>query len=162
MTLIIILAVAGIMMIMAEVFLPGGLMGGIGFICLGASVYFSYQQFGGLGLIIAGAIIITCSICSWLFALRMLPKTTIGKDLFLSRTQKGYDTQKQELKKLVGKSGTTESALRPTGKVEINEDRYDAVTDKGFIEQGVRITVTGLRSNQLVVEEVDDFDKCDV
>jgi len=152
-TTIIVLAVAGIMLIMAEVFLPGGILGFFGFCCIGGSIYFAYSNYGVSGLAICAVVVITSSIFAWLTALRILPKTKFGKDLFLTKTQKGYDTRKNELQELIGKSGVTESALRPTGKVDIDGDRYDVVSDGNFIEQGVDVLVTGTRSNQLVVEE---------
>ncbi len=153
MAIVIVLAVTGIILIMTEVFLPGGIMGGIGFICIGGSIYFAYREYGVPGLTISAVVLITSGIGAWVLALKVLPRTAIGRDLFLTKTQKGYDTRKDELDELVGKSGAAESALRPTGKVEIDGERYDAVSEGDFIEHGLNIVVTGIRSNQLIVEE---------
>lgn len=150
--IIIILAVSGIILILAEVFLPGGILGGIGFLCIGVSIYFSYQEKGITGLLVSAVVLITAGIATWLLALRLLPSTSMGKDLFLSKTQKGYDTRSEGLSALVGKNGKTISTLRPTGKVEVDDQKYDAVTDGEFIPQGAEIVIKGLRSNQLIVE----------
>ena len=151
MTLIIILSVIGILLILAEVFLPGGIIGSMGFICIGTAIYFSYKEYSAPGLFISAAVLITAGIVAWLMALKFLPRTSMGKDLFLSKTQKGYDTRNKNRSELVGRKGVALSSLRPTGKVQIEEQKYDAVTEGEFIEQGAEISVSGIRSNQLVV-----------
>lgn len=151
MALIIILSVIGIILILGEVFLPGGIIGGIGFVCIGTAIYFSYQAYDVQGLFISAAILITTGIVTWLGALKLLPRTPAGRDLFLTKTQKGYDTLNKDLSELKGKKGIAVSALRPAGKVQIQDMKYDAVTDGEFIEQGAEIIIVGIRSNQLVV-----------
>jgi len=153
--LIIAFAVGGIVLILAEVFLPGGIIGGIGFICIGFSIYFSYREYDVPGLAISAVLLITAGILAWLLALRLLPKTSMGNDLFLNKTQKGYDTRKEGIVGLVGKNGTAISGLRPTGKVEIEGQKHDAVTEGEFIAQGENVLVVGVRSNQLIVENLD-------
>ncbi len=152
MAVVIALAIAGIILIIVEVFLPGGVLGFLGFCCIGGSIYFAFRSFGMTGLAVSAVVLISTAVLAWLTALKVLPRTSIGRDLFLTKTQKGYDTRKDELEKLVGKSGVTESALRPTGKVDIDGDRYDAVSEGEFLEKGSNIVVTGIRSNQLLVE----------
>lgn len=151
MTLIIILSLVGIILILSEVFLPGGIIGGIGFVCIGTAIYFSYKAYDFPGLFISAAVLITTGILTWLAALKLLPRTPLGRDLFLTKTQKGYDTLNKDLSELIGKKGTTLSSLRPTGKVLVEDVKYDAVTDGDFIERGAQITVVGIRSNQLIV-----------
>ena len=154
MGLVIALAIGGIILILAEVFLPGGILGGMGFISIGFSIFFSYREKGIPGLIISSVVLVTAGILTWWLALKLLPKTSAGNDLFLNKTQKGYDTQKEGLSVLIGKSGTVISALRPTGKVEIGGQRYDAVANGEFLSPGADVVVTSLRSNQLVVEHM--------
>jgi membrane-bound serine protease (ClpP class) len=151
--LVIALAVAGIILIIAEVFLPGGVLGFLGFCCIGGAIYFAFRRYEMAGLVISAVVLISIAILAWLTALKVLPRTSVGKDLFLTKTQKGYHTRKDELEQLVGRLGVAESALRPTGKVEIDGDRYDAVSEGEFLGPGSRIVVTGIRSNQLLVEE---------
>ena len=56
---------------------------------------------------------------------------------------------------LVGKTGTAYTVLRPSGKVEIDGEIYDAVSEYGFIDKGAGIRVVKHESGQLyVVKEV--------
>lgn len=55
---------------------------------------------------------------------------------------------------LVGKQGTAETVLRPSGKVAIDGTSYDAVALGSMIEKGARIIVEKIESNQLYVKAV--------
>ena len=53
----------------------------------------------------------------------------------------------------VGAAGEVVSTLRPAGKVIINQDIYDAITDGIFLEKGTTIVVKRIEGSVLVVEE---------
>ncbi len=52
---------------------------------------------------------------------------------------------------LVGKEGTAATVLRPSGKVEIEGELYDGVSESGFIEQGSRVKVIRFENAQVYV-----------
>jgi membrane-bound serine protease (ClpP class) len=154
MGLIVALAIGGIILILAEVFVPGGILGGMGFICIGFSIYFAYKDYGITGLLISGVVSVTAGVLTWILAFKLLPKMSGGNELLLTKTQKGYDTRVNELSKLIGKTGEASSALHPTGKVDVEGQKYDAVSEGDFLSAGSKIIVTGVRSNQLVVTSI--------
>lgn len=55
------------------------------------------------------------------------------------------------LQTVVGRSDTATTHLRPSGKVEVDGDLYDAQSDGEFIEPGTSIRVDGVRGAYLVV-----------
>jgi membrane-bound serine protease (ClpP class) len=55
---------------------------------------------------------------------------------------------------LVGQQATTETVLRPGGKVRLSGITYDAVSEGGFIEPGTQVVVLRVNSGSLVVRAV--------
>ena len=55
---------------------------------------------------------------------------------------------------LVGKEGRAVTVLRPSGKVEIDENYYDGVSLSGFIEKGARVIVVRFENAQVYVEVI--------
>ena len=66
----------------------------------------------------------------------------------------GFTSVDNHLSELVGKEGTAQTFMRPAGKVEIDGEIYDAVTDMGVVEQGTTVRVVKFENAQLVVEKL--------
>ena len=56
------------------------------------------------------------------------------------------------LSNLVGKAGTAATVLRPSGKVIVDGDYYDGISESGFIEKGAKVTVVRFENAQVYVE----------
>ncbi|MCE5227407.1 MAG: nodulation protein NfeD [Porphyromonadaceae bacterium] len=54
----------------------------------------------------------------------------------------------------IGKYGKAATVLRPSGKVEIENELFDAVSESGFIEKGSSVKVVKFENSQLYVEKV--------
>jgi len=65
---------------------------------------------------------------------------------------KGFVGVDPGLQALVGKTGTTYTVLRPSGKIMIGEKIYDAVALWGMIEKGTGVVVVKVEAAQLYVE----------
>jgi membrane-bound serine protease (ClpP class) len=63
-----------------------------------------------------------------------------------------YATSSPVLSNLVGKTGVTATVLRPSGKVIIDDEYYDSVSESGFIEKGTKIKVVRFENAQVYVE----------
>ncbi len=144
-------AILGLLCVLAEVFLPGGVLGVLGFLLIGASVVMAYHRLetGGFVLYLAGLAIVGGLF--FLIGLRIMPTTPLGKALFLRSTQKDYDVSVAGRQEMVGKEGIALSFLRPTGVAEIGGKRVNVITEGEFIEKNVRVRVSELKDNQLVV-----------
>lgn len=53
---------------------------------------------------------------------------------------------------LVGREGITATVLRPSGKVIIDCIYYDSISESGFIDKGVKVTVVRFENAQIYVE----------
>lgn len=56
-------------------------------------------------------------------------------------------------KNLVGKEGIAFTVLRPSGKIEIEGNVYDATAESGYIEHGEKIVVVKFETAQLFVRK---------
>jgi membrane-bound serine protease (ClpP class) len=94
----------------------------------------------------------------WLTQKLFTPNRLFGS-LALEKVQEvnegyvSFDTNLQN--SLVGSEGTAHTDLRPSGKVTINDQIYDAASEIGYIEKGSAIRVRRQESGQLYVEKKD-------
>jgi membrane-bound serine protease (ClpP class) len=63
-----------------------------------------------------------------------------------------------ELGLLVGEVGSSNTPLRPSGKVEIGDVLYDAKSDLGFIDPGTKVRVVRVQNWQIVVTPLDNVE----
>jgi len=80
----------------------------------------------------------------------------IGRPGFLNYAalhadQEGFMSVSMEPMTLVGKSGIAATVLRPSGRVNVAGEYYDAISLKGFIEQGDEVVVKRFENFQLYV-----------
>ncbi|MCL1850763.1 MAG: nodulation protein NfeD [Bacteroidetes bacterium] len=72
-------------------------------------------------------------------------KTELGKET-------GFISQDLTMNALIGKTGRAATLLRPAGKVEIDDEIYDAVSEYGVIEKDTEVKVVRFENSQLVVD----------
>jgi len=73
-------------------------------------------------------------------------KTELGKET-------GFISQDLTMNELVGKTGRAITFLRPAGKVEIEDEIYDAVSEFGMIDKDTEVKVVRFENSQLVVNK---------
>ena len=59
-----------------------------------------------------------------------------------------------DLGHLVGKQGVAITPLRPAGTCVIDDQRYDVVSDGGFVTANTRVEVVHTEGTRVVVREV--------
>ncbi len=72
----------------------------------------------------------------------------------IQETESGYTSANVQMKSLVGKTGTAFTVLRPSGKIEVEDDIYDATALTGYIEKGEAIRVVKYETSQVFVVKV--------
>jgi membrane-bound serine protease (ClpP class) len=80
----------------------------------------------------------------------------LGAKLALSKTQdigEGYTSASEGYRSMIGKAGVAQTILRPSGKVDIEGDMYDATAITGYIDQGEQIEVVSYQTGQLFVRK---------
>lgn len=150
---IILFILLGAVLIFLETILVGGVWGVAGFGLCAWAVWLSYSQFGVVASIITACVSILVCIGAFWFWLCVLPKTSLGKKIYLSGKQSGKSST-TDLKSLVGKVAITESLLVPSGKVRINGKLYDARCELSHIEAGVEVEVVGADTFCLIVRKI--------
>lgn len=146
-SLILALIVAGLMLIAAEVFLPGLILGTIGFLCLVASVALVFVSYGTVAGIVATFVVSILTLAGFLLWLYVFPRTFIGRRVMLL-TPKGEDPAAAKNQSLVGLEGKALTPLRPSGTALIEGRRVDVSAVGDFLEEGAKLEVVsadGLR-----------------
>lgn len=165
-----IMFVVGVILLLLEIFvIPGfGVTGISGIICIIASLVLagiddvSFDFFNDFVRAIIRSIffVISCSLISlfgsiWL-SRRLFASRRLGWSLQAEETADsgfvGVDmTAKQEL----GKEGVAETDLRPAGKVSVDGEQYDAVSNLGvYVPKGSRVKIVKYQAGQLYVESI--------
>lgn len=146
-----VLLVSGLLLLGAEIFVPGGVLGAIGgFLLLGAVVA-GFPAFPGYGHLVAIAILFLVGIAIALW-IRIFPRSLVGQSMTVSENESNFSAAQDGLKELLGAHGEAKSALRPGGYAMINGRRIDVVTQGGMIDRGTPIEVINIASNRVVVK----------
>jgi len=66
----------------------------------------------------------------------------------------GFTSVDMKLKDLIGSEAITATDMKPFGKIEINDIRYEASADGFWINAGTRVKVTKLNGNTLIVTKI--------
>jgi len=96
------------------------------------------------------------SVAALALIMRLLPRLPILNRMILAQTSAGQATPVDGAAGLagsVGKAGIASTDLRPAGKVEIEGELLDAVTDGDFIEKDAPIRAVDVSGNRLLVSD---------
>ena len=155
----ILLLAAGLILLIAEVFIPsGGLLGLLALSCLGVSLWQAFRVSTHLGLTFLLADFILMPIAGAV-ALYLWPKTPIAKRLMLHPPvpeEFGASSSVRRIDHLVGQFGRALTPLRPSGLVDFDGRRLDGLSEEGLIPSGALVRAVRVRGGQLVVREATD------
>lgn len=146
------LLVAAFILIGAEVYVPGGVLGAFGVACLAAAAVLGFLQgpvagWAGLGLILALAVV------GGFFWLKVFPNTRAGRRLSLGREGTDVRVSGPSVDLAEGQAGIALSALRPAGIARIGGRRVDVLAENGvWIKAGTALKVTRVVSGRPYVE----------
>ena len=157
--LIILFFAAGVILVVAEVFLPShGVLGVLGAVALlaGVAVCFSVNQYLGLGAAFALVLLMPFAAALWV---KVWPHTPVGKRLILAPAERqGAATLPRVY---VGQVGVVVSELRPGGVCEfggngaaIPGERIEARCEQGVIPAGRRVEVVAVVDHRPLVRAV--------
>ncbi|NUM33491.1 MAG: ATP-dependent Clp protease proteolytic subunit [Candidatus Brocadiae bacterium] len=158
----------GLLLLAIEIFLiPGfGIVGILGIVFCVIGLLLSLQTFvlpeseEEINLFMINIFHLTFSVGIDIFLLaiitRFLPENAPLRTLSVSTVQtveEGYSVAIPSFQNLQGKEGTVISTLRPAGRVQIEGQGYDVVTQGDFIEAGEKIIVTQVQGNRIIVDK---------
>ena len=159
-TLIVFLLFAvGLALIVAEIFIPsGGFITVLSLLSLVASVVYAHRVWWT-----------TDRDAFWMFCgstLVLIPATVVGTLWVLSRTRLGnhvllegpsqdevdpYAADADERQKLIGQIGRTTTLMAPGGLVDVNGERYHAVTEGGMLDPDQTVRVIAVQGPRILV-----------
>jgi membrane-bound serine protease (ClpP class) len=149
----IILAVIGIILLIAELLLPThGVLAFIGIGSLIGAIITSFliNVWLGLGSMATGVAIMPL-IGAWL--VNVWPRTRLGRQLVLP----SHDNAPRPIEPLpvqIGQTGTTVSELRPMGTCEFAGQRIEAMSELGIIPPGKQIRVVNITNRRPTVRAI--------
>jgi membrane-bound serine protease (ClpP class) len=145
---VILLYVLGMALAVAEIFLPGVVVGliGLGMICTAIYLGFNISAAMGWTLTVLTVVSIPVYAIFWVKVLNRM--------FAMNATQKGYTSAQTELKVLVGHEGVAVTTLRPAGTALIEGKKVDVVSESEVIDADTRIKVVEVESNRVVVRAV--------
>lgn len=167
--------ILGIILIAVEIFaIPGfGVAGVLGILLTMAGLVlsmvdnivfdFQFHTIEAVRILLSSFVIVSLSmlfslILSIYLSKKLLTSTRFSQ-LVLSDTQQkseGYIGVDEHLEGLKGKTGIAATVLRPSGKVEIDDEIYDAKSEVGYIEKGEKIKVIKCGTSQIYVMKIEE------
>ncbi len=151
-----ILFLVGIGLLLLELFLPGGIVGTIGFIAIIASFFLAAGDVEHMAIALLIALIagfIASVILIKVFGKRM----TAFNRLILSdstNTESGYVSNVNR-NELIGKVGILVTDLRPAGTLLLEGERIDVVSEGSFVVKGTNVKVIKTEGSRIVVRPLD-------
>ncbi|RLL48041.1 nodulation protein NfeD [Oceanobacillus piezotolerans] len=151
----IILLVVGIILIIAEFFVPGGILGFLGVAATVCSLLMSGYDIGQMAMSVGIAFLVAIVASVILFRRVGLDKGVfrhiILKDS--TTTEEGYVSSINRLE-LIGLEGEAITSLRPSGIGEFDHERIDVVSEGAYIEKGTRLKVVKVEGHRVVVKRL--------
>lgn len=152
----IILQLAGVVVIIAEIIIPsGGILSIVAIGVFGYSLFIVFNEISmtiGFSFVAADLILIPVLV---IVGLKLLARSPATLRKTLSRKE-GVSSQSSELESYVGTQGNAVTDLRPAGIAVINGKRVDVVTRGEYLEKDSAIIVTAVTGNQIIVRKKDE------
>jgi len=156
---IIVLYVAGLLLLVAEIFIPShGVLTlvGLGFVVAGLVQTFStYGQGAGLAALAACLVLLPAMA---FVAVKYWRSTPIGRRIAPPNrklTNADIGVPIDELNPLIGQKGRTVSPLRPVGICDFSGKRVSCIAQNGRVEPDVEVIGLEIQSGNLMVKAVD-------
>ncbi len=158
-TLSILFLLAGLVVLVAEFFVPsGGFLAILTVISLVVSVWCAWKAWGKTSPVIwyiylGSVIVLVPSVVGGV--LYLLPRTEFGRRVILDAPTPEdvtpYVEKRDRLEELIGKRGVTESLMMPGGIVRVEGERMHAQSEGLSIESGQEVEVIGIKGNRIIV-----------
>ena len=142
------LLLLALLLMVLEAFVPSGGILGIGAgISAIAGIVFLFKHdpmWGASGLLVT----VILGPMAFISSIKMLPNTPIGRIMvgrsgeeIAEEKQAAQDAARRRRSHLLEQEGTALTPMRPSGVVEINGERHDAIARGGLIESGNKVRV---------------------
>ncbi len=152
MTWVFVLLLLAAVLISFEIIIPGAVLGLLGLCAYLAACIYAGVQFGflrGVFTFFAGGAFLGVLLY---FEFKWIPHTRLGRQLFLAKEVDGKSNSGIP-EEVLGRTGEAATALRPTGLVLIDGQRYEAQSQDGYIEAGETVKIISKDNFRVVVSK---------
>ncbi|MFJ7754974.1 NfeD family protein [Peribacillus muralis] len=150
--------IIGVILVLAEFFLPGGIIGLLGFTAIVGSLFLATDD--PVHMTISLLIAVTVSILAFILLVKVFGKQMkFFKKMILTdatKTEQGYVSNPNRVD-LLGVKGKAFTDLRPSGTALINDERVDVVTEGSYISKGSSLIIVKVEGSRVVVREIPDL-----
>ncbi len=153
---LILCALAGFGLLLAEAFMPGfGVAGILGIILEIVAVYLAWTTHGMVfALIFTGVLILVTGLTVFL-SYRSIMRGRLSRSALILKDQEEAEKPRSAvLSAFMGAKGVTATALRPAGFIEIDGQRVNAASRGEFLEKGTPVQVTGTEGDHVIVSSL--------
>jgi membrane-bound serine protease (ClpP class) len=157
---VLLLFLGGLVLLFCELFIPGGVLGIAGVICIGGSIFVAFRDYPDAAMAILAGELLALAV-GVVLGLRIFPHTPIARRLTLKRqfdADKGFTSASAELNTFDGKEGVAVTVLRPAGIALIDGKRVNVVTDGEFIDKNAPVKVVEVEGGRIVVRPLTESD----
>ncbi|WP_370694101.1 MULTISPECIES: NfeD family protein [Peribacillus] len=149
--------IIGVILVLIEFFIPGGIIGLLGFTAIVGSLFLATGD--PVHMSISLLIAVTVSILVFILLVKVFGKQMkFFRKMILTdatKTEQGYVSNPNRLD-LLGVEGKALTDLRPSGTALVKEERVDVVTEGSFISKGSSIIIVKVEGSRVVVREIPD------
>ena len=154
------LFVLGIILLLVEIFAPGfGVFAVGGILCICASIVLTSAsvEAGLRALVIAVIISAVVGYLAFKYFLRKgILRRFINQEALTA--EQGFRSS-VDYSYLQGKEGLTVTPLRPSGFVEVDDERFNVVSEGDFIALGEQVIISKIEGNRIVVRPIKKGEK---
>lgn len=147
--------ILGVGLLIAELFVSGGILGIIGAVLVGTSIIMAGAD--PMHMTISVLIAVTIATIGVVVTMKFFGKRLhlLNKMVLMdsTSTDQGYVSNENRTE-LLGQIGVTLTPLRPAGVMRLNDERIDIVSDGGFINANESVKVIEVEGSKIVVTKV--------
>ena len=150
-TLYLTLLAVGFVLIGAEIFIPGGILGIFGSIAWTWAAVVGWRNFSEPWNMLSVLSILFAGILTFVIWIKYFPKSRMGKTLSLGADTANCKSHTNSKNLPIGTIGEAISTLRPSGIAQFDGKRIDVVADGEWIEAGQSIKISSTTGGHISV-----------
>ena len=149
---------AGLLLLLAELFIPSGIFFVLAVVAIIAGVVMTFSNDTYLGWVTLCVVFVAIPVVGSILV-HYWPRLPVGRRFFLTGPEEDATLASMpvnvELEQLRGRFGRTLSALRPAGLVDFEGRRVDCLTEGMMVEADQWVRCIDVKAGKVIVRQVD-------
>jgi membrane-bound ClpP family serine protease len=146
---------AGFAFVVAEMLIPGAVLGILGASCLLGAAIVGFVVFGAMGGLISATSLLVGGTIFLSLWVKYCPTSIFGKWFTLKEDGREFKSFDDRTGELSGKTGVAQTDLRPAGIALIDHKKVDVVSEAGFITKGTPVRIIEVTGYRIVVRAIE-------